>query len=96
MVAEGAGTPTGSVTIWSLPISAMNSDSAMGVTYSWLKRTSVRAKNASPGFTAGTPSFFSRASTMTWAARIFSQSVMGRAAVVTAGGDTCPERRARL
>ena len=28
----------------------------MGVTYSCEKRTSVRAKKASPGFTAGTPS----------------------------------------
>ena len=39
-----------------MPISATKSDSAIGVTYSCEKRTSVRAKNASPGFTAGTPS----------------------------------------
>ena len=40
------------------------SDSAIGVTYSCEKRTSVRAKNASPGFTAGTPSLPVFASTI--------------------------------
>ena len=68
----------------------------MGVTYSWEKRTSVRAKNASPGATAGTPSRSVFASTMAWRARIFSQSVMGRAAVVIAGGAILPSMRARL
>ncbi len=84
------------MTFASLPISALKSDSAIGVTYSWEKRTSVRAKNASPGFTADTPVLPDRASVMTCAARIFSQSVMGRAAVVMLGGVVSPLRRARL
>ena len=76
---------------------ARKSDSAIGVTYSCEKRTSVRAKSASPGFTArrrrACPA---RASTMACAARIFSQSVIGRGGVVIAGGETLPARRALL
>ena len=68
----------------------------MGVTYSCEKRTSVRTKNASPGFTAATPICPDFASTMAWRAKIFSHSVIGRAGVVIAGGATSPARRALL
>jgi hypothetical protein len=43
----------------------VKSDSAIGVTYSCEKRTSVRVKKASPGCTAGTPICPRLASTMT-------------------------------
>ena len=56
------------------------SDSAIGVTYSCEKRTSVRAKKASPGFTAGTPILPALASTMTRAARISRRGSSGSSA----------------
>ena len=74
----------------------MNSDSAIGVTYSWLKRTSVRTKSASPGWTAGMPSAPVAASAIARFAMIFSQSVIGRAEVAVTGGTTSPARRALL
>ena len=45
----------GSFTGTSLPTKCSKKIAAMGVTYSWLKRRSVRAKPESPGLTAATP-----------------------------------------
>ena len=64
MIAEREDARRARVTFASAPKPARKSDSAMGVTYSCEKRTSVRAKNASPGFTAATPTLPERASTM--------------------------------
>ena len=91
-----ANTLAGSLTFASAPKPCLKSASAMGVTYSCEKRTSARAKNASPGFTATTPVVPALASTMACAARIFSHRVMGRAAVARAGGEARPARRALL
>ena len=66
------------------------------MTYSCEKRTSHRAKNASPGCTAVTPTRSVRASTIACCARIFSQRVIGRGDVVIAGGVVFPARRALL
>ena len=74
----------------------VNSCSAMGVTYSWEKRTSVRTKRASPGCTAGIPVSPVRASAMARLAMIFSHKVMGLDAVETEGGATFPFMRALL
>ena len=52
-----AKTLSGWVTFASAPNPWRKRASAMGVTYSCEKRTSHRAKKASPGLTAGTPSF---------------------------------------
>ena len=93
---RNANTLAGSVTVASAPKPWRKSASAIGVTYSCEKRTSVRAKSASPGATAGTPTLPDAASVTACAAMIFSQSVMGRAAVSTGGGATSPASRARL
>src|SRR5437773_99723 len=68
----------GSLTFASLPTSCSKKIAAIGVTYSWLKRISVRTNPSSPGFTAGTPIFPFAGSTTQRRARIFSPSVMGR------------------
>ena len=68
----------------------------MGVTYSWLKRRSARAKSASPGATAGSPSVPRSASRTAWAAKIFSASVIGRGAWLGSSGASAPLKRARL
>ena len=86
-------TLAGSVTRAPSPKAPRKSASAIGVTYSCEKRTSARTKSASPGARAGTPtrSFFR--STTACAARIFSVSVIGRGAVVMAGGVRSPAMR---
>src|SRR6266550_4648414 len=45
----------GSLTLASLPTSCSKKIAAIGVTYSWLKRMSVKTNPSSPGFTAPTP-----------------------------------------
>jgi hypothetical protein len=68
---------------------------AIGVTYSWLNRRSVRTKPVSPAFTAGTPMSSSLRSTTQCRARIFSATVIGRSGFVSiAGTCTSPLRRA--
>ena len=89
-------TDSGSLTVAPSPKPARKSESAIGVTYSCEKRTSVRTKSASPGFTKGTPTRPSRASTIACAAMIFSTIVMGRAPVSIAGGATSPRSRSLL
>ena len=91
-----AKTLSGSVTCASSPRARRKSESAIGVTYSWLKRTSVRTKSASPGATASTPRVPSAASRTAFLAMIFSTSVIGREGVVIAGGETVPAMRSRL
>ena len=51
---------------------------AIGVTYSWLKRRSARAKPVSPGLTAGTADLAVPSDRSMWRAKIFSATVMGR------------------
>ena len=66
----------------------------MGVTYSWLKRRSVRANPVSPGLTASTPTLPAPCSM--WRAKIFSAMVIGRGLVSIGGRKTLPCRRATL
>src|SRR2546425_9546432 len=56
----------GSCTFSSGPTSCSKKIAAMGVTYSWLNRTSVTTNPSSPGFTAGTPIFPLAGSTTQW------------------------------
>ena len=83
-----------SVTGSSLPRKCSKKIAAMGVTYSWLKRRSVRANPVSPGFTASTPTW--SVSRSMWRAKIFSAMVIGRGLVVIGGRKTLPCMRATL
>ena len=85
-----ANTLAGSVTLAASPNAERKSESAIGVTYSWLKRTPARAKSASPGATAVTPVASRERSVTACLARIFSIMFIGRAGVVIAGGATVP------
>jgi hypothetical protein len=58
------------------------------VTYSWLKRTSVRTNSASPGFTAATPSLPVLASAIARGDDLLAQRHRPRLGV-TAGGAVC-------
>ena len=83
-----------SVTGSSLPRKCSKKIAAIGVTYSWLKRRSVRANPVSPGFTASTPTLSVPCSM--WRAKIFSAMVIGRGLVVIGGRKTLPCMRATL
>ncbi len=87
---------SGSATRVSSPKPARKSASAMGVTYSWLKRRSARAKSASPGATAARPSTSRAASRTVCVAKIFSASVIGRTGRAGSSGACAPLSRARL
>ena len=69
---------------------------AIGVTYSWLKRMSVRTKPSSPGRTYGTPTRSVARSATQCRAMIFSASVIGRFGVAGTGTATLPCSRATL
>ncbi len=83
---------SGSTTRPSSPTFSSKKMADMGVTYSWLKRRSVRKKPASPGRTQGTPTSSRAASTTQWEAKIFSATVMGRTVEGTAEAPTPPSR----
>src|SRR6266566_4002158 len=86
----------GSCTFSFGPTSCSKKIAAMGVTYSWLNRTSATTNPSSPGFTAGTPIFPLAGSTTQWRARIFSPRVMGRGGVAGGERTTFPWSRATL
>ncbi len=93
---------SGSTTLASGPTLSSKKIDAIGVTYSWLKRMSVRKKPASPGRTHATPVSPFAASVTRCRAKIFSASVIGRVAggvppcAAVRGIVTRPCRRATL
>ena len=86
----------GSTTFSCGPTKSRQKMAAIGVTYSWLKRMSVRTNPSSPGLTYGTPTRSAERSVTQRRARTFSASVIARLAVVTAGTRTLPCIRATL
>src|SRR5256885_9713193 len=80
----------GSCTFSSGPTSCSKKIAAMGVTYSWLNRTSVTTNPSSPGFTAGTPIFTLAGSTTQWRPGLFSPRVTGQGGVAGGEGQTLP------
>src|SRR5205814_9555277 len=99
-----AKTDSGSVIFASLHSAWVKSDAAIGVTYSWEKRTSATANKASPGLTDSTP--IVPAFTNACRAMIFSTMFIGRGVWLDpsadadgtdrAGGETSPASRALL
>ena len=79
-----------------IPMALRQKMADMGVTYSWLKRISVRMKPSSPGLTLGVPIRLDDRSVTQWRAIIFSARVMGRRPVARAGTFTFPWIRATL
>jgi hypothetical protein len=76
---------SGSLSPASSPAKSSQKVAAMGVTYSWLNRRSVRANPVSPGCTAATPTASPARSVTQCRARIFSEIVIGRGAVLISG-----------
>src|SRR5688572_19051401 len=68
----------GSVTLASSPIFSSKKMAAIGETYSWENRKSVRTNPLSAGCTHGTPNLPAAASTTQCEAKIFSAMVIGR------------------